>query len=556
LTASSPWWQEAVVYQIYPRSYCLAEPDSRLRRMGLSPGAVADRLRDGCGDLAGIAAHLDHIAELGADAIWLSPIYDSPMADFGYDVADYCAISPLFGDLETFDALVAGAHERRIRVILDWVPNHTSDQHPWFRDARSSQTSEHRDFYVWRDPDPADPCKPPNNWKRAFGEGPAWTFDEESGQWYLHLFLPEQPDLDWSNPAVVDAMESVLDFWLARGVDGFRIDVVHALGKPDGLPDVADEQAGIPYSVLSDDPSTHPILRRLRSHVDSWPQEPVLVGEVFLIDAAKVAPYYGRGDELHLAFNFAPMFTKWSAPSFRTRLEEIAALLDPIGAWPTWVLSSHDRPRHRTRYGGSERRARAAAVLSTTVRGTLFLYAGEELGLEDAVVAPDQVVDPGGRDGCRAPIPWTGTSDHGWALEGSEPWLPWPPGADTIHAAAQVAEPGSVLRLYRRLLALRRGSDVLRNGALDIVDAGSDDVLAFSRSDDGGTARALVLVNFSDVAVTTATDPVGRAGSAGRSRLLVAIGSSGEGAVNTEGRPYAGRLGPEEAVVLMGDQAS
>ena len=543
-----PWWQDAVVYQIYPWSFCLADPDGRRRRLGAA-GGHAPRLWESAGDLEGIRRRLDHVEALGATAIWLSPIFPSPMADFGYDVADYCDVSPLFGDLATFDALVDDAHRRGLRVLLDWVPNHTSSEHPWFLDARSSRRSEHRDWYVWRDPDPADPERPPNNWRRAFGEGPAWTFDEATGQWYLHLFLPEQPDLNWANPAVVDAMEEVLDFWLARGVDGFRIDVVHGLGKPEGLPDVPAELAGIPYSALNDDPSTHAILRRIRARVDRWPQEPVLVGEVFLLDTGKVAPYYGQGDELHLAFNFAPMFSGWSASSFRRRLVEIEGELGPRGAWPTWVLSSHDRPRHRTRYGGSERRARAAAVLTCGMRGTLFLYAGEELGLEDAEVPDPDRVDPGGRDGCRAPIPWTPAPPHGWALPNrARPWLPWPPRPAERNAESESGDPASVLSLYQRLLALRRRLEVLREGDLELCDVGEGEVLAFRRARRGhpgasqaGT-EALVLVNFSDLEAATAT-PGGL--------WRVAVSSAGEGSLCRDGTGYAGRLGPEEAVILV-----
>ncbi|MHB8243955.1 MAG: alpha-amylase family glycosyl hydrolase [Acidimicrobiales bacterium] len=543
-----PWWQGAVVYQIYPRSYCLAGPAGRRERLGLTASASPDRLRDGAGDLEGVRRHLDHVARLGADAVWLSPVYPSPMADFGYDVSDYTSIAPLFGDLDGFDALVAEAHERGIRVLLDWVPNHTSDQHPWFLDARSSRASEHRDWYVWREPDLKDRSKPPNNWKRAFGKGPAWTFDELTGQWYLHLFLPGQPDLNWSNPQVVDAMEGVLDFWLERGVDGFRIDVVHALGKPEGLGDVTDDQAELPYSVLNDDPATHPLLRRLRAHVDRWPHQPVLVGEVFLLDTAKVAKYYGDGDELHLAFNFRPMFTDYSAASFRSRLEEIERDLGPAKAWPTWVLSSHDRPRHRTRFGGSERRARAAAVLSLAMRGTVFLYAGEELGLEDAEVPTEEVVDPGGRDGCRAPIPWNATAEHGWALGGARPWLPFPPEASRLNVECEEADGSSMLTLYRTLTALRRSSPALRHGSLALLDHMPEEVLAFRRSSvppdrDG----AIVLVNFSDREVE-----IGSGGGEGGDYASwpVAASSGGQGALATTGELFAGRLGPDEAVVL------
>jgi alpha-glucosidase len=564
-----PWWKDAVFYQIYPRSFCLADPQGRRDRLDQAAGAVGDvaaggnqadrsaaairttdqpgatgatgaaRVTAGAGDLEGIRRHLDHLVWLGVDAIWLSPFYRSPMKDFGYDVSDYCAVDPLFGTNEDFDRLLDAAHDRGLRVIVDFVPNHTSDQHPWFLDARSSRGSAHRNFYVWRDPDPDEPARPPNNWRRAFGEGPAWTFDDTTGQWYLHLFLPEQPDLDWSNPEVVDAMEGVLGYWLERGVDGFRIDVVHALGKDPALPDAPDDVAAIPWSALNDDERTHPILRRLRRYVDGFPQEAVTVGEVFLIKTALVAKYYGNDDELHLAFNFPPMFCPFEAPCFQRRVGEIERLLGPIGAWPSWVLSSHDRPRHRTRYGGSERRARAAAVMLLGMRGTPFLYAGEELGLEDAIVPPDRIVDPGGRDGCRAPIPWDGTPEHGWALGTGEPWLPFPPGAEHNNVAGLTADTASILHLYRRLLALRRATPALRRGDLELLDTG-DQLLAVRRH--LGDDECWVIVNFSaeEVAYQPPT-----------TRLLsVEISSGGAGALSSDGAPYGGRLGPEEAVLL------
>ncbi|MDQ4132203.1 MAG: alpha-amylase family glycosyl hydrolase, partial [Actinomycetota bacterium] len=393
---TEPWWKSAVFYQIYPRSF-------------------ADSDGDGVGDLEGVRAHLDHLRWLGVDAIWICPFYPSPMADFGYDVSDYCDVDPLFGTLDDFDRLLADAHDLGIRVIVDWVPNHTSDQHPWFVESRSSRDNPKRDWYIWRDR--------PNNWKAAFG-GPAWTFDERTGQWYLHLFLPEQPDLDWSNPEVVAAMHDVLRFWLDRGVDGFRVDVVHGLGKDPALPDDPAELT-VPHSSVNDAAETHPLLRELRRLVDGYPGDRVLVGEVYLLDTRRVARYFGAGDELHLAFDFTSLYAPWDARAWRERLTEVAALLDPLGAWPTWTLSNHDNSRHRTRYGGSEARARAAAVLLLTLRGAPFLYEGEELGLEDAVVPPERVVDPGGRDPCRAPVPWDPGPTHGWQV--ADPWLPWPP---------------------------------------------------------------------------------------------------------------------------------
>jgi len=281
-----PWWKTGVVYQIYPRSFC-------------------DTNGDGVGDLEGIRRHLDHLAWLGVDALWVSPFYRSPMRDFGYDVEDYCAVDPLFGTLADFDRLVAEAHARKLRVLIDWVPNHTSDRHSWFRESRASRTSAKRDWYIWRD---GTPDRPPNNWRAAFTNGPAWTWDAATRQWYLHLFLPEQPDLNWANPEVVTAMHATVRFWLDRHVDGFRIDVVHCLGKDPTLPDNPPEREYFPMSAQNDHPATHAILRDLRALVDRYPGDRVLVGEVYLLSTERVAHYYGDGDELHLAFNFPPLY--------------------------------------------------------------------------------------------------------------------------------------------------------------------------------------------------------------------------------------------------------
>jgi alpha-glucosidase len=506
-TTRVPWWKTAVVYQIYPRSFCDADGD-------------------GVGDLEGIGRHLDHLAWLGVDALWLSPIFPSPMRDFGYDVADYCDVDPRFGTLADFDRLLAEAHARGLRVLLDWVPNHTSDQHPWFRESRASRASPKRGWYVWRD---GTPDRPPNNWRAAFTGGPAWTWDAATRQWYLHCFLPEQPDLDWSNPEVVAAMHATLRFWLDRGVDGFRVDVVHGLGKDPALPDLPPERAAIPVSAQNDHPTTHAIVRDLRVLVDAHPGDRVLVGEVFLLSTAAVARYYGAGDGLHLAFNFPPLFAPWDAAAWRRRIERVVEELDPRDAWPTWVLSNHDNPRHRTRYG-SEARARAAAVLLLGLRGTPFLYAGEELGLEDAVVPADRAVDPGGRDGCRAPLPWDGSPRHGWA---GEPCLPWPPETATRHVEAARADSGSVLHLYRRLLAARRTSPALRQGTWTPLAAPAG-ALAWERRHGGDVRR--VVVNF-EAAPTSV--PFG-----GAWRIEVASDGAGEGA------RYTGRVGPDGAVVL------
>jgi alpha-glucosidase len=530
-----PWWKRAVVYQIYPRSF-------------------ADADGDGIGDLEGVRQHLDHLAWLGVDAIWLSPFYRSPMADFGYDVSDHCDVDPVFGTLDDFDRLLQEAHDRGIKVLVDWVPNHTSDQHPWFQASRSSRDDPKRSWYVWRDGPPGG--GPPNNWRRSFtGEARwerdpatgetrrvamppdpsvdpgAWTWDEATGQWYLHCFLSAQPDVSWDEPAQVAAQHDILRFWLDRGVDGFRADVIHLIGKDPALPDDPPEVAGIAHSSLNDHPRTHELLRDIRALLDGYPGDRMMVGEVYLLDTAKVAAYYGAGDELHLSFNFPPLYTRWRAGSWRRRLEEVATHVDPVGGWPTWVLSNHDNARHRTRYG-TEARARAAALLLLSLRGTPFLYAGEELGLEDAVVPPEREVDPGGRDGCRAPVPWTAAADHGW---GPDPWLPFPPDAGIRSAEAQRDDPASVLHLYRRMLAARKGSPALQLGTIELLPS-PEGILVWHRV--SGRDERVVAVSFDD---DVAELPLG--GS-----WVVQLASDGDG--SEAGAEAPATIEPDTAILL------
>ena len=529
----TPWWQRAVFYQIYPRSF-------------------ADADGDGVGDLAGIRAHLDDLAWLGVDALWISPFFRSPMADFGYDVSDYCDVDPLFGDLAGFDALVADAHRLGLRVIIDWVPNHTSDRHPWFVDAASSQDSAHRDWYVWRDAEPDG--SPPNNWVAAFDlTEPAWTFHEPTGQWYLHMFESAQPDLNWDEPAVESAMLDTLRFWLDRGVDGFRADVVHGIGKDPDFPDDPPEVAGIPHCALNDVPVTHERLRTIRTLLDGYPDDRVMVGEVFLMSTDAVATYYGHDDELQLAFNFPPLFAPWLADRWTSCIEDARRALDPRGAWPTWVLANHDNPRHRTRYDRaaaragedaatnarrSEARARAAAVLLLTLRGTPFVYQGDELGLEDADVPEDRQVDPGGRDGCRAPYPWDGTTDHGWpTTDGVTTWLPFPPGADSRNHDALADDPESILHLYRRTLTLRRKTPALVLGALEML-VSPDGTLAYRRVLDGDVCTVLVNFGGEEIDVTAL-------GWVGAEVLLAS-----DDPAPTAG--WSGVLDADQAVVLRG----
>ncbi|MEX2619124.1 MAG: alpha-amylase family glycosyl hydrolase [Egibacteraceae bacterium] len=491
-----------VVYQIYPRSFL-------------------DTDGDGIGDLEGIRRRLDYLAWLGVDALWLSPIYPSPMADFGYDVADHRDVDPVFGSLDDFDRLLEEAHARGLRVLLDWVANHTSDRHPWFLNSRSARDSEKRDWYVWRDA--------PNNWTAAFADERAWTYDAHTGQYYLHLFLPQQPDLNWEDPRVEAAMHDVLRFWLDRGVDGFRADVIHLIGKDPDLPDDPPHLVGTSRVGRHDTARTHELLRRIRSVLDGYGDDRVMVGEVNLTEHARIVRYYGAGDQLHLAFNFVPLHAPWDAGVWAATVEEITRQYDAAGAWPTWVLSNHDQPRHRSRLG-TEARARAAAVLLLTLRGTPFLYAGEELGLEDAVVPPERIVDPGGRDGCRAPIPWQEGPSPGWAT--ADPWLPWPPDATPRCAARQRQDPTSMLHLYRRLLRLRGSSAALRAGTLELLDSPTG-VLTYRRA--SGDDERIVAVNF-----TSDTRHIPHAGR------VVDVASDGAG----ETVAFDGVLSPNQGVVL------
>lgn len=498
---SDPWWRSAVVYQIYPRSFC-------------------DTTGNGIGDLEGIRRKLDHLVWLGVDALWLSPIFPSPMADHGYDVADYCDVEPLFGSLEDLDRLLDEAHARGLRLLLDWVPNHSSDRHPWFLESRASRDNPKRDWYVWVD---GTPETPPTPWQAVFPAGPAWAWDERTRAWYLHRFTPEQPDLNWSNPDLRAAMLDTLRFWLDRGVDGFRMDVVHFIG-------IDPSRIAPGFDGPTDPARSHAHLREIRRVLDGYTGDRVGVGEVYILEPEELATYLGHDDELHLAFNFRPVWVPWDAKTYAREIDRAeSAFAEP--RWPTWVLSNHDRPRHRTRFG-RDGAARAAAVWLLGVRGTPFLYAGEELGLQDAAVPPELVQDPmGSRDGCRAPLPWDATPGHGWASP--EPWLPWPPEVDTRNVAALREDETSILHLYRRLLAARRASPALHAGRQRRLD-GPDDVIVLERERDGDRRR--VLVNFAPETRRCPAD----------GDWIVEVASDGVG----EGAAFDGRLAPDGAVVL------
>jgi alpha-glucosidase len=474
------WWQDAVFYQIYPRSF-------------------ADANGDGIGDLEGMIAHLDYLASLGIDAIWLSPINPSPLKDWGYDVSDYCDVHPDLGTLASFDRLIAEAHQRGIRIVLDLVPNHTSDQHRWFLESRSSRSNPKRDWYIWQR---RSGDGPPNNWKSTFG-GSAWEFDEASGEWYLHSFLREQPDLNFRNPEVVEAMHKVIRFWLDRGVDGFRVDVVAQMIKDSRFRDNPEVPAGQQLSQLerlvyeqrysSDQPEVHDIIRGFRRVLDRY-RDRMMVGEVWPRDPRSLADYL-RPDELQQAFNFRFLFSPWKASAFRSRIEEVEASLGP-DAWPTYTLSNHDFPRHITRYGAidAEARARVAAVLLLTMRGTPFIYYGEEIGMRDVEIPADRKRDPVGRDGCRTPMQWKASRNGGFTTA-SEAWLPIGD-ADAINVEKQRDDASSMLSLYRRMIHLRKTNRALSEGTYRTAVKAPDDCLAFHR--ETPNQHVMVALNFAD----------------------------------------------------------
>jgi alpha-glucosidase len=458
-SVAQPWWQRAVLYQVYVRSF-------------------ADSDGDGVGDLRGIVERLDYVQWLGVDALWLSPVTVSPDRDWGYDVADYTDVQPQFGGMQALDELVAQAGERDIRVVVDIVPNHTSDRHPWFEDSRSARDAHHRDWYVWADAAPDG--SPPNNWRSTFGGASAWTLDERTGQYYLHNFLPEQPDLNWWNEDVRAAFDDILRFWLDRGIAGFRIDVAHGIVKDRDLRDNPDPDVST-YNANRDD--VHDVLRRWRRVVDEYDLQRVLLGETWVMELDRLARFYGSGhDELHLAFNFPFTFSEPGAAALRGIVEQTEAAL-PRGAWPVWMLSNHDIVRFPTRMaGGDERKARALLFVLLTLRGTPVLYYGDELGMPQADVSGDQERDMAGRDGARTPLPWNG----GW----QQPWLPLT--ANVASVATQRADDSSFLNYTRALLAQRRANPDLVAGAYETLPA-PDGVWAFRRGED-----TTVAVNLSD----------------------------------------------------------
>jgi alpha-glucosidase len=479
---SKPWWSSAVFYQVYPRSF-------------------ADSNGDGVGDLDGLTARLGHLEQLGVDAIWLNPVTVSPMADHGYDVADPRDIDPLFGGMAAIERLIAAAHQRGMKITMDVVPNHTSSAHPWFQAAvAAGPGTDARERYFFRDGTGPDGALPPNNWTSVFG-GPAWTRVVEPGgnpgQWYLHLFDAEQPDLNWEHPDVFDDFEKTLRFWLERGVDGFRIDVAHGMAKPPGLPDAKDDIKVLHHS--DDDPrfnhpSVHEIHRDIRTIVDDYPGA-VTIGEVWVMDNVRWAEYL-RPDELHLGFNFRLTKIDFDAAEIRAAIRNSLAATAIENAIPTWTLSNHDVGREVTRYGGGEiglRRARALAMVMLALPGAVFIYNGEELGLPD-VELPDEVLqDPTwersghterGRDKCRVPMPWSGDTPPFGFSTNTDIWLPMPADWAALTVEKQNADPASTLSFFRKALELRRERPEFDSGDIEWLTAPRD-TLIFRRGGEG-----------------------------------------------------------------------
>ncbi len=527
------WWQYGIIYQVYPRSF-------------------QDSTGDGVGDLRGIEQRLDYLVELGIDAVWLSPIYPSPMADFGYDVADYTGVDPLFGTLAEFDSLLDAVHRRGLKLILDFVPNHSSDEHPWFRASRSSRDNPKRDWYLWHDAGdgPAVNGQPalPNNWMSHFG-GPAWTWDKTTGQFFLHSFLPQQPDLNWWNPEIKQAIFAAMRFWLDRGVDGFRMDVLWLLIKdrefrdnppnPDWQPD-GDERGRFLPVYTADRPQTHTIVSEMRDLMNTY-RERLLIGEIYL-PLEKLVTYYGAEPTINdanvslgqtaepalrgadMPFNFQLILTPWRADRVAELIRQYESLL-PRGAWPNWVLGNHDQSRLATRLGRDQ--VRVAALLLMTLRGTPTMYYGDELGMPDTTITPEQVQDPAekrqpgrgqGRDPERTPMLWEASAEAGFTTD--TPWLPIRPGTPAeLSVATESAQPRSVLALYRRLIALRRAHPALHAGRIAEV-RDDNGVLRYERHDDAGEGL-LVLANFSGETRPTAVP---------RCRVLLTTLLDGEGA--------------------------
>jgi alpha-glucosidase len=531
MTESNLWWRDGVIYQIYPRSF-------------------SDSTGNGLGDLNGITARLDYLLDLGIDAVWLSPIYPSPDVDFGYDTSDYTAIDPRFGTMEDFDCLVSEAHRRGIRIVLDLVLNHSSDQHPWFQESRKSKNNPYHDWYMWRDPKPGGGV--PNNWQSIFG-GSGWEFDAARGQYYFHMFCKQQPDLNWRNPDVRQALLNVFRFWLERGVDGFRLDVFNAYFKHADYLDnpskfglrAFDRQRHL-YD--TDQPEMLPLVKEIRQLLDGYPERYV-VGETFLSNAETAARYTGP-DLLHASFNFELFAWRWHPKLFLKAIQRWENALHPA-AWPNYVLNNHDITRSGSRYGAGEddERLKVAAALLLTQRGTPFLYYGEEIGMRNIVLTKTQVQDPAGkmywplykgRDGCRAPMQWDDSPNAGFST--GEPWLPVHENYLFRNVKAQCADPDSLFHFYRRLLALRKQYPALVEGMFLPLNYDPRSVLGYLRQTADQTI--LVALNFSKRPVSLV---LGSEMTRANWKLLLSNRRT-----SLDASPGSSlRLGPDEACILL-----
>ena len=482
------WWKHGVFYQIYPRSFM-------------------DSNGDGDGDLQGIIDRLDYISELGVDAIWISPIYASPLMDNGYDVSDYTDIHPMFGDMETFDRFLTAVHKRNLRLVMDYVPNHTSDQHPWFIESRSSRDNVKRDWYIWKDAKPDG--SPPNNWESIFG-GPGWRWDEVTNQYYLHTFLKEQPDLNWRNPEVIEAMQDVLRFWLDRGVDGFRMDTIMSCIKHPDFPDNPPIEENSPYEPFGRkleplysmrQPGVHEISRGFRKILDSYNGERVMIGETWIFIFKELVTYYGENlDEFHIPFNFMGTTIAWNAVKIKDAISAYYAVM-PKGATPNFVFGSHDVHRLATRFGLENHRS--AAMLLLTLWGIPIIYYADELGMEDVNIPPKLWQDQWGknlpdlnvgRDPERTPMQWDDSPNAGFSPAGVKTWLPIAENYQELNVLKQQRNKASTLNFYKSLLKLRREIKALHAGTLYFIEEVPVEIMAYVRSVE--KQRVLVVINF------------------------------------------------------------
>lgn len=530
-TSNNTWWKNAVFYQIYPLSF-------------------ADSDGDSFGDLRGIIANLDYLAEtLGVDALWLSPFYKSPMKDWGYDIADHIDVDPTFGSLADARELIDESHARGLKVVIDYVINHTSDEHPWFRESKSSRHNSKRDWYVWRD---GRDGGPPTNWVSVFS-GPAWSYDEATDQWYRHTYLSEQPDLNWRNPEVVEAMFDVARFWLDLGVDGFRVDAAHQMMKDpeerDNPPAPADypraykdmgEYDGLIHLYDFGHPDVHDVHRQLRKVTEEVGRDILTVGEIHIFDLPEWASYYGENfDQLNMPFNYQLMAAEWNVPSLRAVIEAVLWNV-PVGGWTNWTLGNHDEIRLATRLPDGHERL--AALLLLSLRGTPFLYYGDELGMHQVAVSGAEARDPWGesvewlsRDGARTPMQWSGEPNAGFCAKEIEPWLPVDPGSRTLNVDSELGDPDSTLNLYRRLLRLRKEHSALRVGSFLTHPSSTEEVFAYRRESD--TETMTVVLNF-------ANEP--RNIEVGRGEVVFSTSDPGR---SGRSRPEVG-LAPIEGIVI------